>query len=234
MKPIVWIILIVVVLAVIGLLVMMSRRRQLETRRDEAADLRAEAEQHDRDHREREASAAEAQAQAEKARAEAEEQRARAVQLEAEAERRAEHATAARDQRDEHLRQADERDPDVDVSDRGDVDAAADGDATDGERLAAGDTRHDAADSNGRSDWSDRDDAVESGVAHDRDQVDGQVGDDPLRTDAADVERPAENDVPAERRDADGVDPVRSEADGVDPFRTDRDGVESEDRQRHL
>jgi hypothetical protein len=207
MKPIVWIILIVVVLAVIGPLVMMSRRRQLETRREEAADLRAEAEQHDRDHREREASAAEAQAQAEKARAEAEEQRARAVQLEAEAERRAEHATAARDERDEHLRRADERDPDVDVSDRGVTDG---GDATDGDRLDAGDTAVDAGDSNGRSEWSERDDSVGSGARHDGEQVENPAGTDASSVDGvqgADVARPAENDLPAERRDADGVEP---------------------------
>lgn len=127
-SDILWLIIaIVVVLALVAFLVTKGRKRREDSQREQAAELRSTAAQHDRETREKEAAALEAQAKADKARAEAQERQARAQKLEAEAERRGEGAASARETRDEHLRRADERDPDVQLDD-------------DGRRV---DTRHD-------------------------------------------------------------------------------------------
>ena len=92
----------------------MSRRTA-----DQAEEIRHEAQEHDRQLREREARAEEAEAKARKARAEAEQRAAEAKRLEAEAERRGEHAETVRAERDEQLRRADARDPDVRTDNEG-------------------------------------------------------------------------------------------------------------------
>ena len=94
-STIVWIIVaIVVVVVLIGLTRSMTRKRRVEAHRTEAAELRDQAAEQDRVLREREAHAAEA-------------------------ERRGESASSVREVRDEQLRRADARDPDVRTDEEG-------------------------------------------------------------------------------------------------------------------
>ena len=90
-----------------------SGARRVEAERAQAAEIREKAVEHDRRLRESEASATEADAKAQMARAEAQKRELEAERLAAEAESRSESADAVRRERDEQLRLADLRDPDV-------------------------------------------------------------------------------------------------------------------------
>ncbi len=118
-STIIWIIVVVVVVAaVIAFVVSRSGARRHRAQRTEAAGIREKAIDHDRRLREHEASATEADARAQMARAEAQKRELEADRLAAEAETRSESADATRRERDEQLRLADLRDPDV-RTDRG-------------------------------------------------------------------------------------------------------------------
>jgi biopolymer transport protein ExbB/TolQ len=109
-STVIWIIVaIVVVVLVVALVMRATRARRLENHRAEAQELRETAAAHDRAMRERMAGAEQAEARARAARAEAD-------KLEAQAERHREGATAVRNERDEQLRRADARDPDVETA----------------------------------------------------------------------------------------------------------------------
>ena len=113
-SALIWIVVaIVVVAAIIALLVSRSGQRRAESERAKAAEIREEAQGHDRALREREASAAEARGRAEVAHAEAQQRELEAERLAAEAGNRSDDADAVRRERDEKLRLADSRDPDV-------------------------------------------------------------------------------------------------------------------------
>lgn len=110
------IVLVIVAIIVVGGIIayVMSRSgRAAEARRAKAAEIREEAAEHDRRLREDEVSAAEARARSEMARVEAQKRELEAERLAAEADSRSQSAAAARQERDERLRLADERDPDV-------------------------------------------------------------------------------------------------------------------------
>lgn len=120
MTTTIWIVIaIVVVLAIVAFVVSRSRGQRVETHRAEAADLREEAAEHDRRLREQEAEATRARAQAQLAEADAQQQRLEAERLAERADHHSEGAAAVRSERDEQLRQADLRDPDVRTDDDG-------------------------------------------------------------------------------------------------------------------
>ncbi|HSF98294.1 MAG TPA: hypothetical protein VLA55_06345 [Ornithinibacter sp.] len=113
-STIIWIVVaVLVVAAVVALLASRSGQRRAEAERARAAQIREEVQGYDRALREREASAAEARGRAEMARAEAAKHELEAERLAAEAGHRLEDAEAVRRERDEKLRMADRRDPDV-------------------------------------------------------------------------------------------------------------------------
>ncbi len=113
-SALIWIVVaIVVVAAIVALLASRSGQRRAESERAKAAEIREEAQGHDRALREREASAAEARGRAEVAHAEAQQRELEAERLAAEAGNRSDDADAVRRERDEKLRLADSRDPDV-------------------------------------------------------------------------------------------------------------------------
>lgn len=113
-STIIWIIVaVIVVIAFIAFVTSRSRGRQVEAKRDRAAEIRQEAAEHDQKLREREVNATEAQARSELARAEAEKRRLEAERLEAEAREHSGDAEAVRRERDERMRLADLHDPDV-------------------------------------------------------------------------------------------------------------------------
>lgn len=113
-STLIWIVVaIVVVAAIVALLASRSGQRRAESERAKAAEIREEAQGHDRALREREASAAEARGRAEVAHAEAQQRELEAERLAAEAGNRSDDADAVRRERDEKLRLADSRDPDV-------------------------------------------------------------------------------------------------------------------------
>lgn len=117
---IIWIIVaVVVVAAVVAFVVSRSGARRVESERAKAAQIREKAVEHDRRLRENEASATEASARAEMARAEAQKHELEAERLAAEADSRSDGADAARRERDEQLRLADLRDPDVETDQDG-------------------------------------------------------------------------------------------------------------------
>ncbi len=119
-STIIWIIVaVVVVAAIIALVVSRSGARRVEAQRDQAAEIRDKAVEHDRRLREDEARATEADAEAQMARAEAQKRELEAERLAAEADSRSESAAAVRRERDEQLRLADLRDPDVETDDDG-------------------------------------------------------------------------------------------------------------------
>lgn len=119
-STIVWIVVgVVVVAAVIAFVVSRSGARRVEAKRAQAAAIREKAIGHDRRLREDEASATEAEAKAQLARAEAQKHELEAERLAAEADSRSERADAVRRERDEQLRLADLRDPDVQTDEDG-------------------------------------------------------------------------------------------------------------------
>ena len=99
--------------AIIAFVMSRSGARRVEAERAQAAEIREKAVEHDRRLRESEASATEASARSEMARAEAQKRELEAERLAAEADSRSESAEAVRRERDEQLRLADLRDPDV-------------------------------------------------------------------------------------------------------------------------
>jgi len=114
MDPIIWIVVAVVVVgAIIAFVMSRSGARRVEAERAQAAELREKAVEHDRRLRESEASATEASARSQMARAEAQKRELEAERLAAEADSRSESAEKVRRERDEQLRLADLRDPDV-------------------------------------------------------------------------------------------------------------------------
>jgi len=115
-STIIWILVAVVVVgAIVAFVVSRSGARRVGAERAKAAEIREKALGHDRRLREDEASAAEADARAQMARAEAQKRELEAERLAAEASRRSESAETVRRERDEQLRLADLRDPDVET-----------------------------------------------------------------------------------------------------------------------
>jgi hypothetical protein len=163
MGNIIWIVIaVIVVAAVIAFVVSRSGARRVEADRAQAAEIREKAVEHDRRVREDEARATEADAKAQMARAEAQKRELEAERLAAEADSRSERAEAVRRERDEQLRLADLRDPDVETDEDGNrLDGRTDLDArTDRDGLDA------PADHHGRDggvDTLERDDAPTDG-----------------------------------------------------------------------
>ncbi len=118
-SQLIWIIIgIVVVLAVIGLVVALGRKRrqarvehQKEKGRQQAAEIRQKAQDTELEAREREARAAMADAEAQRAEVEAE-------RLRREASERQSDAQVLREETVNHSRKADELDPDIDTQRR--------------------------------------------------------------------------------------------------------------------
>ena len=109
----VWIIVaIVVILAVLAVVLYFSRKRTLDQHREQAAELRQNAQENELGARESEARAMRAEADAKQAEVEAE-------RLRSEARERAEEAETVRSRSDDQLREADALDPDTDVRGRG-------------------------------------------------------------------------------------------------------------------
>ena len=188
-STIIWIVVAVVIIgAIIAFLVSRSGTRREEASRAKAAEIREKAQEHDRRLRESEASAAEANAQSEMARVEAQKRELEAERLATEAANRSEGASAVRRERDEQLRLADLRDPDV-MTDK------------DGYRVDEQGNRLDQAGGSlddGGLPSSDRTgfDARHETSADRRDDVDA------LRDDRTDV-RPDTSDRPLDRTDED-------------------------------
>jgi hypothetical protein len=173
MGNIIWIVLaVVVVAAIIAFVMSRSGARKVEAQRTQAAEIREKAVEHDRRLREDEASATEADAKAQMARAEAQKRELEAERLAAEADTRSESADAARRERDEQLRLADLRDPDIETDDDGnrlDGHAGPEGERTredldtrDG-GVRDADVRNDGARGDGTLDDGVRDDGVRDG-----------------------------------------------------------------------
>lgn len=142
-STIIWIVVAVVVIgAIIAFLVSRSGTRREEASRAKAAEMREKAQEHDRRLRESEASAAEANARSEMARVEAQRRELEAERLATEAANRSEGASAVRRERDEQLRLADLRDPDV-MTDKDGYRVDEQGNRLDqaGDRLDDGDLR---------------------------------------------------------------------------------------------
>jgi FtsZ-interacting cell division protein ZipA len=113
MDWLIWVIIAVVVIALIALLVTMAGRKKKERNREHAGELRQQAAARAPEVKEREARARETEAEAAAARAEADRKQAEADRLEAQAQDRHQAAGEVRDEHHEHLRKADELDPDV-------------------------------------------------------------------------------------------------------------------------
>ena len=109
-----WIVIALVLLAVVVAAVMMGRRKKAEHDRTRAHELREQAAAQATGVQQHEARAKETAAQAEQARAEAQRKAAEAERLEAEARDREATAAEVREKHEDHLRRADELDPDVD------------------------------------------------------------------------------------------------------------------------
>jgi hypothetical protein len=119
-STIVWIIVAIIVIGgVIAFVMSRSGGRRAAAERAQAEEMREKAAVHDRQLRERETSAAEVQARSEMARVEAQKRELEAERLAAEAEERSATAAAVRRERDEQLRLADLRDPDVRTDEHG-------------------------------------------------------------------------------------------------------------------
>jgi hypothetical protein len=113
-STVIWIIVAVIIVgAIVAFVMSRSGARRAEAERSKAAEIREKASEHDRLLRESEANAAEARARSEMARVEAEKRQLDAERLTMEAENRSGSAEAIREKRDEQLRLADLRDPDV-------------------------------------------------------------------------------------------------------------------------
>jgi Tfp pilus assembly protein PilX len=110
----IWVIVaILVVLVIIGIAAAGTRKKR-ERDRSRAVEMREHAAAREPEVRQREARARETAAEADAARAEANRKQAEAERLEAAAEDRHRVAGEAREEHHEHLRKADEVDPDVD------------------------------------------------------------------------------------------------------------------------
>ncbi|EYR63701.1 hypothetical protein N866_18765 [Actinotalea ferrariae CF5-4] len=135
-ETIVWIVVAVLVLAlIIGLALWWSRRssgRRVDKQRQEAADLRRQAEAEKVDLQRREAEAQRLDAHARLAQAEADTRSAEAARLQAQARERSDELSGPREDVQERLRRADELDPDRPTAADRDHDGAARG--TDGVR----------------------------------------------------------------------------------------------------
>lgn len=113
-STIVWIVVIAIaVVALLAAIAVAASRKKKERNRAHAAELREQAAEQVSDVQRREALAKETEAKAAAARAEAERKAAEAERLEAEAQDRAQAADRHRQEHQEHLRKADELDPDV-------------------------------------------------------------------------------------------------------------------------
>ena len=111
----IWVIVAVVVILVIAALLTVGRNTKRSRDRSRADTMREEAAVRAPELRQREAHARETEAEAAAARAEADRRQAEAERLEAQAEDRHRHAGELRGEHEEHLRRADEVDPDVDT-----------------------------------------------------------------------------------------------------------------------
>ena len=109
----IWVIIAVVVVAIIAAVAAAANKKKQERNRAHAGELREQAAQKATTVQQREAHAKETEAQAAAARAEADRKQAEAERLEAEATERQRAAADHRQEHQEHLRRADELDPDV-------------------------------------------------------------------------------------------------------------------------
>ncbi|MGY2743769.1 hypothetical protein [Arthrobacter sp. UYCu723] len=116
---------VIVVLAIIAVAVMLNRKRKVEANRSRAVEMREQAKTDEIGAREREAKGARAEADAKQAEVEAE-------RLREEAHGRQSEAENVRAGAQEQLRKADELDPDVVTSERGDAESR---DGMSGEEL---------------------------------------------------------------------------------------------------
>jgi hypothetical protein len=117
--------------------VLLSRSRQQESRRAEAAELRNPTADHQMELREKEAAAAASEAEARRVRAEADQRAAQAQHLEVQAQRASLDRDSAAETNAEQLRRADALDPDVRTDKEGNrLDRDGDGDV-EGDRLEA-------------------------------------------------------------------------------------------------
>jgi hypothetical protein len=110
----IWVIIAVVVVVAVAAIVAAGTRKKRERDRVRAGELRERAAAHEPGVLQREARARETEAEAAAARADAERKQAEAERLAAEADERHHIAGEARSEHQEHLRRADEMDPDVD------------------------------------------------------------------------------------------------------------------------
>lgn len=113
MDPLIWIVLAVIAVAIVVALLMAARKKKAERDRVHAGELRERAAAQATDLQKREAHARETEAEAAAARAEAERKQAEAQRLAAEAEERRRAADVQHQEHQDHLRRADELDPDV-------------------------------------------------------------------------------------------------------------------------
>lgn len=126
----IWVIVVIVVLVVLAIIVSAANRAKKTRNRQRAGQMREEATERASEVQQREARARETEAQAAAARAEADRKQAEAERLEAQAGDRGRSAAELREEHEEHLRRADEIDPDVDTSDDRDRGPATDPSAT--------------------------------------------------------------------------------------------------------
>lgn len=113
-STIIWIVVIAIaVIALIAVVARMASKKKAERNRHQAAELREKAQAQAGDLQRKEAMAKESEAKAAAARAEADRKAAEAERLEAEAQDRMGTASEQRREHLEHLRKADELDPDV-------------------------------------------------------------------------------------------------------------------------
>ena len=113
MSWIIWVVIAVVVIAVLAAVILAGGKKKKERNREHAGELRDQAAARAPELKKTEAHARETEAQAAAARAEADRKQAEADRLEAEATNRHQSAAAIRDEHQDHLRKADELDPDV-------------------------------------------------------------------------------------------------------------------------
>lgn len=111
----IWVIIAIIVIAVLAAVLVAGNRKKKERDRERAVELREQAAAQASGLQQRQAQARETEAEAAAARAEAERKQAQAERLEAQAQDRQRAAEAAREEHSEHLRRADEVDPDVDT-----------------------------------------------------------------------------------------------------------------------
>jgi len=110
---VIWLIVAIVVIALIAALLVVASRKKKERDRVQAGELREQAAAQATGVQKRQAHAKETEAEAAAARAEADRKQAEAERLGAEAEERRRVANSESKQHEEHLRRADELDPDV-------------------------------------------------------------------------------------------------------------------------